>query len=860
MEWPYKINLISGGLFRLIKLLRNLLEIILSPWLLLVFLSFYITHTQAQSKPVTSSDKSTVRINQTGRTLELHTTLRHGETIVGSVLLRIEPNDALSFSAVGITELLAGFILPKVRQKLNDQAQDERLSPKNFTAVGIELRFDAQAFELVLSIPKALQRDKLLSLNRSSDNRSYQRPAALSAYLNLRLGVTNSMEKDSENSNHILSQSHSVKAAVRTLGTVLEVEARFDKPSGSAPGKFYRHSSRLTYDLPQSATRIVAGDIFTFGSQLQDSTDLLGLGISRDFDLIPSRNVRPSGARRFRLLRPSDVEVYVDGILIRRLRLPTGIFNLQDIPLASGSNDIELVIKDGSGEVERISFSVSTGQDLLASGEFDYSIAAGIKANPGLGGPEYHKTKPVVTATTRLGVTPWLTLGLDFQASKGVRQYGGSALLATPAGRFNVALATSRVDKRAKGHALSLSYDTQFTRNNTKGKHFTLQAEMLSSQFGGVNVFPVDEINLANSSTVLNNSVAIINASYSQRLSAQLKGSIGVGYSRLRHPSQRIYTLRTAVSGVIADTSASWNFSLGLQKRQRKSNDVSALFSLNWRLGKHSRLRVISAAPDLSQQIHYDYNRNAGRVGGIKTNISVESDQSDDVSLSGGIEYIANRFRTTLDHQSRFTQLSGRERNHTTRVGFETALAFADGNIAIGRSIGNSFAIIRPHASLANNILRVDQTDDSVLVRSDGLGNLLIPDLGTYRGRLINYDVAELPLGYDLGEGAFSVKPPYQAGYSLQVGSDATVTMIGTLVDDQNGEVLGLVAGEAIYQNDPDVEPIVFFSNRKGRFAISGMKPGDYQLKLTTQPVRSYRIVVEEGTNALLRVGKIKVK
>ncbi|MEH6446097.1 MAG: fimbria/pilus outer membrane usher protein [Oceanospirillaceae bacterium] len=862
MEWPYKINIIGGRRCGLLKPSRYCRNFIASPWLLMFFVSFLVTHIQAQTNPETPSVEKPARINPTGRTLELHTTLRNGETVVGSVLLSISSDDAFSFSAAGISELLTGSLLPQVLQKVNGRAQDGRLRPDDFIAEGIELKFNPSAFELVLNIPKALQRDTLLSLNRNTDNRKYLSPADISGYLNLRLGATSKMQKDSESNSHIVSQSHSIETAVRALQTVLEVEARYDKPSGEEGGEFYRQSSRLVYDVPQSATRIVAGDIFTFGSQLQDSSDLLGLGISRNFDLIPSRNVRPSAARRFRLLRPSDVDVFVDGVLVRRLSLQAGVFNLQDIPLASGSNDVELVIEDGDGEIERISFSVATAQELLPSGEFDYSIAAGIQATPGKGGPVYDENNsPVATATARYGVAPWLTLGLDAQGSKGLRQLGGSALFATTAGRFNIALATSSIDKRGDGHALSLGYDADFGRSNPKEKRFLLQADMLSPQFGGIDATPTDELALSDSgTTVLNNSIAVLNASYSQRLSSHLRGSIGFGYSHFREPSDTTYTLRTSVSGAISNTPASWNISLGLQDNKRDGSDVTAFMSLTWPLDKYSRLRFNSTAPDASQQVHYNYNRNTGRVGGIQANLSAETDQDHDASLSGDIEYTANRFRTSLAHESRLTQLSGRERNHTTRARFETSLAFADGNVAIGRPISNSFAIIRRHDSLANNTLRVDQTERGELVHSDWLGNVLVPNLGTYRGQQLNYDVADLPLGYDLGEGAFSVKPPYQAGYSLQVGSDATVTMIGTLIDSLSGEALGLIAGEAVYQNDPDVEPIIFFSNRKGRFAISGMRPGDYLLKLTTQPVRSHRVVIEAGTTALLRVGEIKVK
>jgi outer membrane usher protein FimD/PapC len=847
MEWTYQIRVATRQLKRLFIKLYDAR----APWiffLVLVCIGVELNLVQA------------AQLNSTGRSIELHTTLRHGDSIVGSVLLGVAVDDKLSLKASGIQKLLVPLISAKVLRKIVSRAKNDRLNLEDFDVSGVSLHFDLSAFELIINIPNALQRDKMLSLNRHSDNRKYRHPASVSGYLNLRLGISSQSEKSSEDSNQVVSQNHSIDAAIRALGTVLEAEARFDKESKQSSGKLYRQGSRFVYDIPQSATRIVAGDIFTFGSYFQDSADLLGLGISRDFDLIPTRNVRPSAGRRFRLQRPSDVDVFVDGILVRKLNLPAGVFDLQDIPLTSGSNNIELLIEDASGQIERISFSIATAQDLLDNGEFDYSLAAGILSNPGRKGPQYDSSRSIATTTARYGVTPWLTLGVSAQGTKGVQQFGANALIATAIGRFNLTMATSKIDKRGTGQAVSFGYNANFGRDNPSAKSLVFQTEVFSPQFGGLNAAPTDTFSEVDFNRALNNNVGMVNASYSQRITSQLRGSIGIGYNRYREPFDDLYTLRTAVSGGISNTEASWNLSISMQNSHSEGSDAAAFFSLNWPLGKSSRLRFNTTAPDFSQKVTYTHNRDAGRTGGIRTNLSVESNSNNDAELSGGVEYTGNRFIATLDHDTILTQLSGKNRRHVTRARLESAIALADGKIAIGRPVSNSFAIVNAHSSLKNNKLRVDQTQNSDLVSSDGFGNLLIPDLGTYRGRLINYDVEDLPLGYDLGEGAFALKPPYQAGYSLQVGSDATVTMIGALIDQASSKPLGLVAGEAIYQNDPDIPPIIFFSNRKGRFAISGMRPGDYQLKLATQPERNLRVVVEKGANALLRMGDIKVK
>ncbi len=148
----------------------------------------------------------------------------------------------------------------------------------------------------------------------------------------------------------------------------LEYEATFENGS-SQDSDYYRQGTRLNYDFPSQGTRLVLGDMFNSGKSFQDGTDILGIGITRDFTLIPTRNVRPKANQSFTLQRTSNVDVVIDGIVVQRLTLGAGSYNLSDIPLAQGTNDVELVITDSSGQTERIQFSVATGNDLLNSGK-----------------------------------------------------------------------------------------------------------------------------------------------------------------------------------------------------------------------------------------------------------------------------------------------------------------------------------------------------------------------------------------------------------------------------------------------------------------------------------------------------------
>jgi len=203
--------------------------------------------------------------------------------------------------------------------------------------------------------------------------------------------------------------------------------------------------------------------------------------------------------------------------------------------------------------------------------------------------------------------------------------------------------------------------------------------------------------------------------------------------------------------------------------------------------------------------------------------------------------------------------LSNKKSNYFSRAELASALVFSGDKIAIGRPVGDSFAIIEPYSNLSSNRIDVDISDEGSRVHSDGLGAMVIPDLPAYSEQIISYEVTDLPPGYDLGEGVFALNPGFRQGYSLKVGSDAIITAMGSLFDKQTGEPISLLAGKAISQTDENFAALDFFTNRTGRFAISGLKPGSYLLKLNSEGVRTYQLVISDDSGALLRLGKIYI-
>jgi outer membrane usher protein len=106
-----------------------------------------------------------------------------------------------------------------------------------------------------------------------------------------------------------------------------------------------------------------------------------------------------------------------------------------------------------------------------------------------------------------------------------------------------------------------------------------------------------------------------------------------------------------------------------------------------------------------------------------------------------------------------------------------------------------------------------------------------------------------------LGQGTFRLLPPYRSGYVLTVGSDYNVTALGRLLGS-DGEPLALVSGQAVELSKPNREPVTFFTNREGRFGISGLAPGLWRLEVSGEAATV--VDIQENAESIVRLGEIR--
>lgn len=375
------------------------------------------------------------RLNATGRTITMPLPLRDEGRELGDVVVRIHPDDTLSLPKAGLLTALKGALDTAAMARLSEvAATDGYVDIAQLTAAGVAIAFDPASLALKLT-PKVDQRPvgdiSLASPRGIRQSAVAAQPAIVSGYLNVIAGVD--QRWGSNETTSAASGRFELESVFRLWNVVVENDFRYDGivdtntcPKGAVCSYTHeqglkRRRSRLVYDWPEDELRLQLGDADVFGTGFQRTADVAGFTIEKSpRKLQPGESIRPSGRSSFRIERPSEIEVLVNGAVVQKLRLRAGNYNLSDLPLGTGANDVQLRITDDMGAQRTLAFTTFFDASLLGAGKNEWSVSAGL--------PSYfrdderaYKTQDILaTAFYRRGLTDQLTGEVHAQGDKQV--------------------------------------------------------------------------------------------------------------------------------------------------------------------------------------------------------------------------------------------------------------------------------------------------------------------------------------------------------------------------------------------------------------------------------------------------------
>jgi outer membrane usher protein len=795
-------------------------------------------NTSSQPTPAPGS----VRLNPTGRTINIVVPIVDNQASLGEVTMTLGADDSVRVGSEPLLNALTPLLDPRALERLRGQVGGRRdLSASEWGELGYVLVYDPARIELKVTFPatdRVSKRVEVAGLD-TEEVGNFETPARFSGYLNIR----GSVDYVHQGFNEGLGDPNIVfDTALRMGRIVLETEANLS-PTTDDDVMFQREGTRLVFDDTARTMRWSLGDVRGQSAGFASTGEVLGLSVFRTYsELAPQRFARPRGEREFVLNRSSSVEAIVNGRSVRKIRLDPGTYKLNDFPFIEGSNDVRLIIEDDTGVREALNFNLFFDRTLLDRGLTEFSFTAGQTTTLGEDGPEYEDGEWIIGGFVRRGFSDRLTAGLNGQFQEAGQLAGIEALLATSIGTFGIDAAASNVDGVGSGGALTLVYNRLIAVNGGRSQNLGVTIEGRTENFsvpsreGGTNPFALT-----------------VSAAYSRSFGEFSFGGLDARYSVGRGTTLDQSSLRATFGRRIGargnlTIDADWRDS-GLEE------EFGVRLAFTWRFGTETSIRTEYNSRDESVRLAFQQQKGQG-VGSY--NVSADLDRTENrIGANLALGYIANRADLGYALTTAYDTQSGDISDQRSSLRFGTSFAFADGAFAVGRPISDSFAIFKGHRSLGKAAVIVDPRPEGFISQTGILGSALYGDLSAYSDRSIAIDVPKSPSGYDLGAGSYRVRPAYRSGYSFEVGSDYSVTVIGRLLD-RDGQAISLLAGAAIEIAKPDREKVTVFTNREGRFALSGVRAGRWRIEMPTSPPTVYEIVIPEATDGVVRMGDVE--
>jgi outer membrane usher protein len=788
----------------------------------------------ANGAPVAAS--APTRLNQAGRDIPLGGPLLDGGFVLGEISYVLTTEDRLMIDAAELLRLLAPVLGSQALASLDaGLAGRPSVSDDELAKLGYPVRYDPTTFGLSIDIDPAIRPRQAISIagGLSGLNGPVERPQDFSAYLTV-LGNLDYVHRGFDRG--LADPNLLFDSAIRYRGFVLENEATLQR-------RFVRDGTRLVYDDQKRTARYAAGDLRPVSRGFSGATPMAGLSIERVYaDLDPQRNIQPRGQRSFTLTRASTVETYINGSLVQQTRLNPGTYDIRDFPFAQGANDIRLVLRDDAGVENVIDFSINFDRTLLAPGITEFGVYAGV-VTPFTGSGRRYSDRPTASGFVRRGMSQSVTAGGNFQVGERGGVAGAEVVWATPLGTIGFDLAASKVRNVGEGYALNIGYERNFARSSNGNSALLLTYQTTSRNFATPEtIIPVNMF------------AHEFGATYSQGFARDhfitADGFYSVG--RDGRPDQKTARL---TYGWRASTRLFLTSEAAYQDRGGR-RDHGIRVALTYRFERRSSMTAEVDTRRDGGRLAYQTSSGRG-VGSYNAQAAI--DYFDGVgSFNGNANILLDRAEVGAAHLTSYARDENRIVDQRTSVRFGTAIAYTGGSVALSRPIYDSFALVKPHRTLDGASVYVLPNDDEYLSRSGRFGPGVAPDLSSYTPQIITYDVPNAPIGYDLGTGIAQVVPPYRSGYLIEVGSSYSITYTGQLLRP-DGEPLSLAAGLAIELAEPDRAPVQMFTNRSGRFALSGLRAGKWRVETRLgDRILTYDIEIPANAQGLVRGSEIK--
>lgn len=744
------------------------------------------------------------------------------------VTVQFEGNTVVAVEGASLAESLGARINESVASTLSTGGM---YALDDLNALDIDITFLSQTMELAVELGENALGSSALSLERERMVQGQLTPVEPWAFLNnFNLAAQQEFEEDTAVATADWLGSLNL-GGVRGVNLTWSASANYD--STLEAYDTYRGDIVAFHDMPAIPLRVAVGDVSSPATGHLGGGSLGGVSLASNyFQLQPNRRISPSTRQELVVRERAEVEIYVNGRVVQRLRLPPGRYDLTDLPLSDGNNDIEAMLFYASGDYEVQRFSQFYNAQLLEPGILRQELAVGYRSSfSPQTGTEYSEDL-VATGSFEYGFASWLTLGVHGQYSEFGDLYGGSSVFASPLGNFSLRYSQSEANG-VTGSASSVEW--QYRIFGARGG--TPNLRVAYDSFDSFENNPWQFREPLDGDRVLASYSAYMGQNFELRFSYQ-EDRTRFGFERKQEEVRAVYRWR----GV--------RLSGGARRGNiyQDSDQYEAFFNIDINLfSPTSGMRYGVRYDSVDEQAQLRMGRIARRAVGDFSYELAHVEGPRQRITTGRAAYLANRARV-----STFGAYQKSDSGETSYAGgqINTALGWAGGRFGWGRAGTGPFTVVSSHPSLRDAPVLVNENRYGAEAVSRPWAGALLTARPQYRDDALRVNVPDAPVGYDWGGGQYLTGPGAITGTVIDVGSDAFYSVMGTLQDPQ-GEGISLkvaqLKGEGLQMN--------VFTNRGGRFIAEGLRPGNYRIKMLQEPGYEYELTVAAEGESFVRVG-----
>lgn len=194
----------------------------------------------------------------------------------------------------------------------------------------------------------------------------------------------------------------------------------------TSENRWVRVNTHCRRDWPNRRLTATVGDALGTGGPLTRSWSYSGIHVGTDFALQPSLLTIPSRSITGIIDQPATVEIWVDDALSFRQEIPAGPFEVNDIPLRTGSGEVRAFLTPAFGQQQYFAYDFYVDRSLLAPGLTDWSLEAGkLRTRIFSGDSQYGED--FFAGHVRRGLHQRLTMGFGLQATETLTVANASA-------------------------------------------------------------------------------------------------------------------------------------------------------------------------------------------------------------------------------------------------------------------------------------------------------------------------------------------------------------------------------------------------------------------------------------------------